>query len=51
MKHTNRMNDKQFINNMLQYQSIITRYGNHKIYSINLIDYSITPKSLLPEYH
>lgn len=48
MKRTNRMNDKQFINTMLQYSSVITRYGNHKIYSIESIDYTITPKSLLP---
>lgn len=51
MKRTNRINEKQFINTMLQHQSIITRYGNHKIYSIQSIDYSMTPRSLFPEYH
>jgi hypothetical protein len=35
MKQTGKINDKNFINNMLQGQSVITRYGTHKIYSID----------------
>lgn len=45
------MNDKNYINNMFKENSIITRYGNHKIYSIDSIDFTMTPKSQLPRYH
>ena len=50
MKNTGRMNDKNFINNMFKGMSIITRYGNHKIHSIDSIDFTLTPKSQLPRY-
>lgn len=45
------MNDKMYINEHYRGQSIITRYGKHRIYHIEQIDFKMTPKSVLPSYH
>lgn len=46
MKKTGKIKDKVYINETFRQHSIITRYGTHRIYRIEAIDYSLNPKSV-----
>lgn len=43
LKNTGKMKDKKFINNAFEGQSVITRYGSHRIFRIEAVCFDLTP--------